>query len=112
MTNLDGRITILFSDHGLEIEIEDNKSGLTFVRAKLNGEQTLQALSRLAYTHCNLEVRGLDKVGLTHECKQFEFQLPQGGEDWDKREKLAIISAQKRCPKGWEPDFYFMNKKG
>lgn len=105
-----GQITLLFSDEGMTLELHDSNANTTFVRIKLNQEQTCQVLSRLSHTECEkMEVRGVDKLGKTHECKKFEFELPEGTNWTNQRERVLNI-VHSMCPEGWEPDIYFGSK--
>ena len=103
---IDARITILFSDEGLRIEIHDDKAVVTFAVIHLDRKQTCQALSRLSHTHCaKAEVFDLDHVGKTREHKTFEFKMP--GSEWKDRTETAKKIAVEQCPKGWTPQLYF-----
>ena len=103
----EGRISILFSDEGLKIELEDSDAVIRFAEIKLNPEQTCQALSRLSGTHCNIEVVGLDKVGKKREHKDLVFPIPKDAGYGDQRRTIASDLALKACPEGWTPSLYF-----
>lgn len=98
----DGRITILASDEGVEIELHDKDASITFAKVKFTPEQFAQALSRLAYTECKIEVYGLDKVGTKMKYESFEFEFPIGAQ---REEAKRLVKEQ--CPEGWEPALYF-----
>lgn len=103
-----GKISILFSENGLRIEIQDPLSGISFVEAKLNTKQTCQALSRPCYIDCELDVGGLDVVGKKREHKEFVFEMPEA--DYESRGKVAIATANallKNNPEGWVPQNYY-----
>ena len=109
MKLIDPKITILFDDGGMIIEVHDNPSSSTFLKVKLNPKQTCQALSRSAHTDCKVEVFNLDRVGKKMEYKPFEFpvrkldEYPVGKDD----KQLAISEVERVCPEGWIPDLYF-----
>ncbi len=104
---IDGKITMLFGEDGLRIEVQDETSSLTFIRIKLNAEQTCQVMSRLANTPCEkVEVYGLDKINKKMEHKQFEFEIPNDLNYKNRKERCCEI-VKGICPKGWEPDYYF-----
>lgn len=104
-----GRITILFDHDGMSIELHDYDASLTFAAIRLTPEQTVKAFSRLGYTECDIEVKGLDKIGSKMENKHFEFEIPDVG--WgSKRTDTAIRIVQEVCPEGWEPDLYFQSQ--
>ena len=69
----DGRITILVSKEQTRIEIKDNDASITFVRIEITPVQLSQALSRLSFVRCDMEVVGLDKIGKKMENKDFKF---------------------------------------
>ena len=104
---VNAKITMLFSEKGLTIEILDDDSRTRFLEVSLSPEEVCQAFSRLSQTTVTkCEVHGLDKIGLMHENKVFEFPF-----DWknthDDRKKVAAELAIKYCPAGWTPDKYF-----
>lgn len=102
----DGSITILFDrDRGCEIEVRDNEASIVFAKIKLDTEQVCSALSRLSNTPCEIEVIGLDKVGLKMENKFFVFEMPEY--NYSNRDEIAKEEIVKVCPEGWIPDKYF-----
>lgn len=102
---LAGAITLLVSEDRTTIEIMDPASRITFVKIILTPEQFCQALSRRAYTPCELSVRGLDLVGKEMHMDKLVFELPE--HDFKDREKVACEEAKRVCPAGWTPDLYF-----
>ena len=100
-----GRITMLASEDGMKIELHDNDASITFAHIKLTPIQLAQALSRLGYTECKIEVHLLDKIGKKMKNKKFTFELPETNtfRNMDMAKKIAIES----CPEGWEPDLHF-----
>ena len=73
----EGKATILFSrEEGLLIELEDAKSGIC-ITAKLNHQEAINALSRLALVDCEIEYpdNGLHLIGKTREIKRSLFAL-------------------------------------
>ena len=107
---LDGKITILFSEEGLTIELVDWDSGITFAVVKLNQTQACQALSRLSYVDCaEMTVGNLENVGRKYEHDMLEFPLTTRIDHAcdGKRIKLLRAEAQKHAPEGWEGDGYF-----
>ncbi len=106
---IDARITILGSEHGVEIEIEDRLSSRTFVKVSLTPEQFVQAaMGRLACQKCDCEVYQLDRVGKKMEMDTLRFEMPKM--DWKVREESAYRIALEKCPEGWEPDQCFGSK--
>lgn len=84
---LKGNITIsnVQSTHEgdfIRIEIVDANSGIAFVRTKLTLENFSQALTGKGWTDCELDVHGLDNVGMLAENKTVVVptQHPYGDE--------------------------------
>ena len=107
MRKIDGRITLLFSEDGLTIELHDDLSSTTFARVELDQMQTCQVLSRLSRTHCDMEVYELDRVGKKMEHKNFQFFVTKKKIYGSGRQDLAKIKIKEVCPEGWTPDLYF-----
>jgi hypothetical protein len=106
----DGRITILVSKEETIIEIRDSKSAITFCKIILTAEQFCQALSRLSQTKCEVNVFALDKIGKTHENKNFKFEIPENLRSYSKVKELTelCVKALKECNMSeWRPDEYF-----
>jgi hypothetical protein len=104
-----GRITMLISGNETTIELKDADSSITFCKITLTPEQLSEALSRLYYTHCNIEIYGLDKLGKTHENKRFTFELPK---DYDKV-KLSEYCNTAMIREGlsdWTSDDYYKSQ--
>jgi len=99
------KITILFSDGGMSIDVVDANACITFLKARLSPSEACDALSRLCLVHCECDVANLDLVGKRMVHKQIEFEIPIL--PWDKRESGACECAKKECPYGWFPDLYF-----
>ena len=80
---LQGRITLLIDSDETRIEIEDDNANTRFCKIILDPTQTIKLLSRQASVKCELEVKGIDRIGKTHENKDFEFPVitdtSQGG---------------------------------
>ena len=103
---VNAKITMLFRENGLTIEVTDDDSCLTFLDIHMSSEQICKALSRLASVSVDsCEVYGLERIGKTMEHKRFSFQIP--GESFRDRKALAEQISQSQCPEGWESDNYF-----
>jgi len=100
----DGRITMLASENGMIIELRDNDASVVFAKVEMNTKQLAQALSRLGYTTCKIEVQGLDKLGKKMEIDKLVFEIP---DDWYNEKELAMTLVKEKCPEGWTPDLYF-----
>jgi len=109
MKEINGQISFLPSHDGCNIEIHDKDAAITFVRIQLNQEQLCQMMSRLAHTHCQKTIiYGIDKVGKKHECKKYDFELPDDYNKYkDKNKSILKKLGIDNCPKGWKPDLGF-----
>ena len=106
---LEGRISILINRDGTTIEIEDEKANTRFVRITLTPEQLSAALSRQMAVECELEVKGLSRVGKVHENKSFEFEIPKDLASSRNEQNLHEI-AQSLLTDGWVADRYFSSQ--
>jgi len=99
------KITMLFSEDGLRIELRDGDANITFARVTLNPAKACHAMSRLCNVECECEVVGLDLVGKHMVHKPLEFEI--GNVEYKNRKDTAILLASEKCPDGWVPDLYF-----
>jgi hypothetical protein len=75
---LPGKVTIARSTHSrspdtIHIEITDANSGISFVDATISLAEFAQAVTGHGRCECELEVRGLEYVGMLYEHKQEEI---------------------------------------
>ena len=113
---IDGRATVLINGTGMDIELHDADSGVTFAQFHLSPEQALQAIGRLAY--CKVEkanVYRLDKVGMKRENDKIEFAVAMAGGKTelygDARKEVARERFKQECPEGgWELHDSFMSQ--
>jgi hypothetical protein len=104
----DGKITLLFNDEGMQIELYDSESAITFAHITLDKKETLQALSRLAHTTCSIELHGLKNINKKLQIEHITFPMPVC--DYTEKKKIAFDLAKKFCAKnkpGWIPSEYF-----
>ena len=107
--NIQAKLTLLVSGDAVTIEVHDAAAAVRFLTLELTPEQFCAVLGRLAMVPCqSAKVTGLDLVGKSHECKNFEFPLPAGVKWRDK--EAATTEVQRVCPDGWEPDLYFSSQ--
>lgn len=106
---INAKISILFANDGLSIEVYDEQARVEFLSIRLNKKQACEAMSRVAHTECTAEVRGLDKVGKVREAQRLEFEMP-GNVSWQKSKEVAAETAKKLCPPGWTVSTYFGSK--
>ena len=102
---LKGKMTLLCSKDGVELEIEDDLSHAVILRATISTEQFCAMLGRLACVDIDIQIGELHKVGKKMEMDKLDFEMPK---EYPYHNKDAAIKlAKKLCPKGWEPDLYF-----
>jgi hypothetical protein len=107
-----GNITILVDGKGARIEVEDESSGIQFLKINLSAEQFMACLGRLANVECEINTYGFDLVGKNQETANHEFKIP--AELYDRRykepdyfSKAAQELAQSQLTDGWIADSYF-----
>ena len=106
---INGKITLLASEDGVSIEIEDEASSCVIVKGFLTSEQFCQALGRLAHTKMKeCAVYNLDIVGKKMELDKLEF--PLSSDDYTNNRELAQKEVHKYCPEGWKPDISFSSQ--
>lgn len=107
-----GNITILVGSEGARIEIEDESSGIRFLKINLSAEKFMACLGRLSNVKCDLDVRNLDLIGKKLEVDKHEFKIPD--ELYNRRyserdyfDNAARELAQSQLSDGWIADSYF-----
>ena len=103
---LKGKISIFVNEDYTTIEIEDDVANMTFAKIKLTPQQLSAALSRRACVDCEIDTKGLDKVGKQHENKHFEFEIPDYLNRSIYADELQKI-AQSKLSDGWIAESYF-----
>lgn len=107
---LNGSITMLFNEHGLRINLEDQTSSITFATIELTANDVVQAFSRVVNVPCSIEVRGLHKLGKKMIVSTLELEMPSDPLLASRSKEIAIQEAEKHCPEGWEFDKYFSSQ--
>lgn len=103
---INASISILGCKDGIRIDVVDNDASITFLEVFMTPTNFIRAtMERLGNTPCEAKVFGLDKIGKKMECKKLEFPMPSS--NYTNQEMVAKEEAQRKCPEGWEPDFYF-----
>jgi len=104
----DARISILIDREKTRIELHDMSASIMFLEITLTAEQLSSALSRLAYTECEIEINGFDKIGKSMELSTLEFELPESIDRYkkDAADKIKDLAIQ-NCPVDWKPDLSF-----
>lgn len=106
---VDGRISILVGDETTVIHVEDENANTRFLELTISNAEFTRALGRSAHLPCDLNIRGLDNIGKTHENKTHEFELPDGT-NWKNREEVAIATAKGLDLGDWIPEPYFRSQ--
>jgi len=105
-----GNITVAIRDHEKEvvIELRDFLAGVPFVKVRMNSNDFLACLGRLAHVPVEIDVHNLAFIGKKLETKSWVFPMKEGVELWSNdRNEVAEELAVRLCPKGWTPDLYF-----
>lgn len=108
-------ITILVSDKGTTITLHDKTSSMSFAEVTLTPEQLSMALSRLSYTPCEIELRGLEHLDKQLTAKEHVFEITKEEKESHRIDKvtgnydssLLYKRALETCPDGWRPDNSF-----
>ncbi len=107
---LKGKLDLLFDrDLGLNICVKDDMSGTQFVNLTVSPEDVCALMSRQIHIDCDMNVRGLEKVGKVMWMAELSFQQNQHCLDanyGDKKKELAIY-ASLITPDPWVSDGYF-----
>lgn len=105
---LDGKITLLVNSNRTTIEVTDESSGIRFLEIKLTPEQLSRALSREALIPCEIDVRGLDKIGKKLEVDFREFEIGTPANKIAKDKLTEFIQGQ--LQDGWIVSDTFTSK--
>lgn len=102
------KLTFLVNSDSTSIYVEDSLSGIRFLEMELSPKQLSKILSRIANVEVNATTKRLDLVGKTHECKRFNFEIPESLYSYNNRDckKLKEL-ADNFLSDGWESDLYF-----
>jgi hypothetical protein len=94
---------------GTAIHVKDYNANVTLATIHLTPQQLNDCLSGLGYVPCEIEIKALDKVGKTHECKAFEFEMPLITSTNDRKAIAvdAVNALLDNNAEGWIPDRYF-----
>jgi hypothetical protein len=106
---LEGRISVLINRDGTTIEVEDENANARFLKITLTPEQLSAALSRQMAVECEIEVKGLEKIGKKHENKRFEFEIPSDLVSSRNENELQKL-AQSLLNDGWIAERYFSSQ--
>lgn len=103
------KITILVNSEYTTIELYDDLSNITFAKIRLSPSELSSALSRTAHTTCDLELRGLDKIGKKMIHRKHEFEIPDNI-PYDARTKVLSEIIKETLPDGWVSDNSFSSQ--
>lgn len=112
---IQGDITLLVSSDGASIELRDREANITFAVLNISAADFCAALSRQAHVKCDIDLYSIDRLGKKHECKKFEFKLPDGfnrsyGEDRKAQDIMLGEFAQRQLTDGWISESYFSSQ--
>jgi hypothetical protein len=102
-----GKITLLINREYTSIAIRDANANTTFCEVILTPQQLNNALSRLGYVDCKLNIGGLDKIGKKHENKIFEFPITVKDRKNNKHLQGIAQSLLDKENEGWIAEDYF-----
>lgn len=108
-----GNISILIGREVTRIEIKDSDAATHFLEIQLNPDQLARILSRESRVECEMDVRGLDRIGKKHENESFVFEIPEEinaisrHHNRDLYNKNLKDHAQTLLSDGWIADGYF-----
>lgn len=93
----------------IEVRIRDEKSFIEFVTVKVELAEFAQAITGLAAVPCELETRGLDKVGKYRHHDKISFPINTPSWSSDRRE-IAAKELLNHLPEGWFCNDSFNNQ--
>lgn len=102
-----GDITLLVGSEYTTIEIKDRDANTTFLSIELSAEDLCRALSRQAHVKCEIDIRGVDRVGKKHENKDYIFKLPDFYNRRENSDKELAEYVDSILEDGWQCDAYF-----
>jgi hypothetical protein len=106
---LEGRISVLINRDETTIEVEDENANARFIKITLTPEQLSAALSRQMAVECEIEVKGLEKIGKKHENKTFDFEITSELANSRNENELQKL-AQSLLNDGWIAERYFSSQ--
>ena len=90
----------------MHLVLRDDTSRINFAEVSMTLEAFALAVTGLAGVPCEIEVDGLEYVGMRKETASHEFPIPCNVYDANRNE-LARQEARRTCPAGWIPGDYF-----
>ncbi len=91
----------------IRITLEDPIAVIQFVEARVSLEGFTEAITGRGYVDCELDLRGLDRVGMIREIKPLEFELPARLAHKRGERQLAEELCDSFAEEGWVADGYF-----
>lgn len=101
---------MLVGSESTTIEIRDNNSDTTFVSIELTPEQLSRCLSKQGDVKCELDIRGIERVGKKHEWKTFEFKVPSNYDRYKSKCSDLAFHVDELLSDGWKSDHYFKSQ--
>lgn len=106
MGNINGTISIRFSDAGAVVEFHDRTASVTFAEAKLTPKQVMQFFSGLHVTRCEMEVGKLERVGKKLVLGEIIVELPDYA-NYKNRKEIAMKLCDEQVKDGEVADSHF-----
>ena len=102
----DSKITIDINQERTEIKLHSGVG--TFARVTMTPEQLSTALSRQAYTECDIVLSGVENLGKTKVTSQITFIIPEKNRhDEIAIYEMALQVLKARGDDGWKVQPYF-----
>ena len=104
---LEGKISILAhhgNNSGIEIEIEDNASGIRICTAEISMEAFAQAVTGLSSCPCNITLYQSENIGKKLEVKDELIPYPYSNSEFEKVIKDLVEPYE---IDGWKADSYY-----
>lgn len=89
----------------VRMEVRDESSGLMFLTVDLTLEEATQAILFSGFVDVDLELNGLDKIGMKREHKNIVLELPDNL--WEYRYQIAAAEELD----GWKASEYDLKKR-
>jgi hypothetical protein len=90
----------------IRIMVGDVEARVQFLDIEIALDDFAECLTGLSLVKCDIDVRGLDKVGKRIESDELIFEMPSRVK-YSERKQIAAALARKAAPDGWEASGYF-----
>ncbi len=90
----------------IRIMVDDVEANIEFLDIEVALDDFADCLTGLSLVKCDIDVRGLDKVGKRLETDDLIFEMPSRVK-YSERNQVAAELARESAPDGWEASDYF-----